>query len=251
VRWDTAATVRPPFEALPRITEGGQQAVRREALRVNDRYLLEFIESYAFCPFSREGRRQGQTSRYVYYADTIDLDPLVDLMLEIAADPKQVVAQVILPVVDVGPDDWIEFCFRLTELGHKRLGGRDVLAVAALHPELSYRTCNPYALIPLFRRAPDATIQWVRLDGLETLYKGREKGSTFVDTKDIPTLLAGPPPPMPLYDRVAETNQSMAKRLSLDKIESVLSEIRTDARRSYERILVDAICDDESPLDEA
>lgn len=243
--------MRPPFEALPPITDVGREAVEREALRVNERYLLEFIENYAFCPFSREGRRQGQTSRYVYYADTCELDPLVELMHEIAADPKQIVAQVILPVIDVGPDDWIQFCFRVTELGHKRLGGRDVLAVAALHPELPYRTANPYALIPLFRRAPDATIQWVRLDGLETLYAGREKGSTFVDTKDIPTLLAGPPPAMPLYDRVAETNQSMAKRLSLDKIEVLLREIRTDARRSYERILVDALCDDILPRDES
>lgn len=234
----------PPFEALPAITEAGRCAMEREALRANERYLVEFIENYAFCPFSREGRRQGQTSRYVYYADTVDLEPLVWRMIEIAKDPKQVVAQVILPVIEVDPDAWIEFCFRVTEAGNKRLGGRDVMAVAALHPELSYRTTNPYAMIPLFRRAPDATIQWVRLDGLETLYKGREKGSTFVDTKDIPTLLAGPPPPTPLYDRVAETNESMAKRLSFEKIEALLAEIRADARRSYERILVDAICED-------
>jgi hypothetical protein len=34
-----------------------------EALRINDRYLHEFIEGSSFCLYARQGRRTGQTQR--------------------------------------------------------------------------------------------------------------------------------------------------------------------------------------------
>ena len=42
--------------------------LEQEALRINDRYLHEFIEGSSFCPYARQGRRAGQTQRYVYLA---------------------------------------------------------------------------------------------------------------------------------------------------------------------------------------
>ena len=34
-----------------------------EALRINDRYLHEFIDGSSFCLYARQGRRAGQTQR--------------------------------------------------------------------------------------------------------------------------------------------------------------------------------------------
>jgi len=34
-----------------------------EALRINDRYLHEFIDGPSFCLYARQGRRAGQTQR--------------------------------------------------------------------------------------------------------------------------------------------------------------------------------------------
>jgi hypothetical protein len=239
--------VEPPYQALPPISPRVRARLEAEALRVNDRYLHEFIEEYAFCPFARSGRLAGQTSRYVHYADSLDVEPLVKLLRAGAADPNQVVSQVILPLVEVDPDAWIRFVGELTDLGNRRLGGPPTLAFAALHPRLAYHAGNEFALVPLFRRAPDATIQWARLDALAGLYEGRESGDTYVDPSDVLTYVRDNPAPRPpLYDRATETNAKMARRLGLAKVEAMVADYADDARRSYQRILLE----EEAPGDE-
>jgi hypothetical protein len=228
-----------PFDAAPRVSAATLRAIERVAMEANDRYLYEFLEKYAFCPFAKQGREEGTSVRYFHYADTLSIDPLLELMEKVASNTQHVVSQVMMPVIEVEPDLWMDFCYRLTELGHIRMGGRDVLAVAPLHPKLSFNTANPFALVPLFRRTPDPTIQWVRLDGLEALYEGRERGSRFVTPEEIPKLLAGPKPKASLYDRVAETNMSMARRLSVDKVVSILADMHAEARRRYLSILLE------------
>ena len=235
-----------PWEPLPALPLEVKDAIFEQALRANDRYLEEFIESYAFCPFSREGRRAGQTARYCHYAETAEVEPLLELMIRIAADPRQAVAQVILPFVEVDPAAWCRFCDDLTALGHRRMSGPDVLAFAALHPDLPFGLDTPYALVPLFRRAPDPTIQWVRLESLADLYRGRESGDVFVAPEDVAALLAGKPHRPALYDRVAETNASMARRLSVARCVGMLASITADARRSDQRILLEAELEPES-----
>jgi len=228
-----------PCKPLEPISDAARQALRTEAFRINDRYLLDFIEGYSFCPFSRGGRRRNQVSRYFHYADSCDIAPLLELMAEIAADPRQVVAQVVLPLIEVEPKPWVRFVQSLTELGNRRIGDVPTLACAALHPQLQFTAANANTLIPLFRRSPDPTIQWVRLDGLEAIYEGRNHRTRFVPPEDIAELLATPAP-QPLYDRIAESNQSMAARLGLPYIVDMLQDMRHDAQRSYARVLLAA-----------
>ncbi|MBI4957763.1 MAG: Rieske (2Fe-2S) protein [Myxococcales bacterium] len=231
-----------PFEALPAIAPGVERAIAAAALAANDRYLETFLEPHSFCPFSRGGRSRGLTQRYVHYAATTELEPLYERMLEAAREPGKAVVQVILPLVDVAPDAWCRFCHALTAAGNDRLRDRlgceaEVFAVAPLHPELPYLTVNPHALIPLFRRTPDPTIQWVRLDALDALYSGRSGDTVFVDPGDIAAFLATPRR-TPLYDRIAETNLRMAARLGIPEVERTLREMARAARDSYARILL-------------
>ncbi len=228
--------IRVPFAPLAPAPDEFVGAVEREALRLNDRYLREFIEKYAFCPFAREGRKAGETERYVHYADSTDIEPLLALMTKVAARPRQVVVQVILPMIEVSAEDWCQFCYALTKRGHAAMGGPDVLACAPLHPDLAYHTRNPFALVPLFRRAPDPTIQWVRLDGLEALYEGRDNDTRYVDPGNVAALLAAPPPRQPLYHKVAESNAATVERLSLDKILALLADMAADGEKSYARL---------------
>jgi hypothetical protein len=239
--------VEPPFAALPPICPQLAAQLEIEALRANDRYLHAFIEEYSFCPFARGGREAGQTKRYVEYAAFTApeqlVDRLVELMRRIAADETQVVAQVILPLVEVEPEAWIRFCDELTALGHARRGGPAVLAFAALHPRLAYSDQNAFAMVPLFRRSPDPTIQWVRLDGLEKIYEGRDSEVRFVDPANILAFLRDAPPPRPpLYDRIAETNRKMARRMGLPRVEAMLAEYATDAQRAYQRVILEHDC---------
>ncbi len=229
-----------PFDPLEPAAEILREHMQSEALRVNRRYLEEFLEKYAFCPYSRGGRRKNTVHQYVYYCDSHDAAPLVQLMAEVARDPQQVVVQVIMPAIQVAPDDWIRFSHDLTAYGHAQLGGAAVLACAPLHPELPYNTEGPEAMIPLFRRTPDPTIQWVRLDGLAAIYEGRGADTVFVEAKSILDYLATASTRPNLYQRIAETNAAMAKRLTFPVVEALLREIARDAQKSYARIFLAA-----------
>jgi hypothetical protein len=230
--------LRPPYAPLPPLGAALRAAIEAEALRANDRYLAELIEGHSFCPFARGGRLAGETHRHVHFAGEDGAESLLALMARVAADPRQVVAQVILPLVDVAPADFIRFCDELTAAGHARMGGPPVLAFAALHPELPYSARNAYAMVPLFRRAPDPTIQWVRLDGIAAVYEGRGTEARFVDPDQVLAFVRDEPPPrQALYDRVAETNAKVAHELGLARVEAMLADIAADARRSYARLL--------------
>lgn len=230
-------SLRTPFPALPAIEKEERAALEVLALEANDRYLVEVVEEHAFCPFSRGGRAQGQTTRYVHYCSDLDVGPILDLMAKTASDPNLVVAQVIMPLIEVSPQAWIDFVNDLTSLGNRQLeGGSEVYAVAALHPALPFATTNPYTLIPLFRRSPDPTIQWVRLDGLEALYKGRKDDTTIVDPSEIEEFLERKQRP-PLFDQIAETNEQVAHGLGIEKVEQALAEISRSAQESYAKLL--------------
>ena len=233
-----AAALRLPFEPIGALPERKRAKLAKESLRVNDRYLREFIEGSSFCPYARQGRRAGQTRRHVYIAETLDLAPLLQLFQEVAADQTQVVAQVIMPVIEAEPEAWRRFCLDLTEVGNASLS-KPVLACAPLHPRLPFDEANMYGLVPLFRRAPDPTIQWVRLDGLEALYAGRGSDNQYLQVEDIESFVRSAQPPRPpLYDVVCKTNAAMARRLTIERVVKILDEIAGDGRRGYAQILL-------------
>lgn len=222
----------------PGISSAQWDSIEREALRVNERYLSEIVEGYAFCPFSRQGQRNGQTGRYVHRSGPGGTAALLELMTQIAAIPAHAVSQVILPLAEVSAKEFSAFCHQLTAFGNARMG-KPVLACAPLHPELAYDSSNEFALVPLFRRAPDPTIQWVRLDGLESIYQGRSSGTICPSREEVEQILRDGPRPAPrLYERVAETNARMARRIGVERLAEMLREIADDARRSYQRVLL-------------
>lgn len=226
-----------PFELLPQLDDESKRRARAVALRANAQYVQAFLEEYSFCPFSRGGRVQGQTAVYVHFAESNEMQPLVDLVAELAPHADKVVIQVIFPMIDVSAEDWRTFCHELTNAANMRLPQGETYAVAPLHPGLSYRTTTPYTLIPLFRRAPDPTIQWVRLDGLEQIYAGRSRKDIYIPPELIQAYLAKPYR-KPLFDQIAETNMKMAIRLGIEFIENTLSDISKQAQLGYRSALL-------------
>ncbi len=225
--------VEPPFAPLGPLNPAARRAIVREAERVNDRYLDEFLERWAFCPFSKEGRKRGEVFRYVHLFETLDLEPIYALHERIASDERQVVAQVIAPGIQVDAEAWATFCHALTARAHERLG-REVVAVAPLHPELPYGTGAAAEMVPLFRRTPDPTIQWVRLDALERIYEGRGAGTVFVDAGSVEDFLAAMEEAhKPLWDSIADSNAKNARAFGLERLEGLLARIAADARESF------------------
>lgn len=237
----TTPRLELPFEPLPAISDATRAAITEAAREANEHYLREFIEAYSFCPFAREGRRAGTTECHVYWADSSDPVPLFELMRDVASRPNILVAQVVFPFVEVSAPRWRSFCHELTRAAHAHIGGPPTMAVAALHPELAYSPANPFSLLTLFRRAPDPTVQWVRLDGLDAIYAGRRKRTVVLTPAQIAQLVLAPPArQLDLYDRIAETNMAMALRIGLPQVEATLAGYAADARRAYRRILLEA-----------
>lgn len=235
-----------PFTPLPEIDAAMRRELKAAALHANERYLSEQIEEHSFCPYSRGGRAQGQTERYVHYYSESDIRPLIEYMVKAASDPSLVVVQVILPMVETAPDKWVEFCHKVTDLGNEYLGGTETFAVAPLHPALPYKDTTSFALIPLFRHSPDPTIQWVRLDGIAALYAGRERDTKYVDPADIMTFMEKQHQ-QPLFDRIADTNLLMANRLGISRVEENLAEISVTAQKRYMNILLGGTAGEVAP----
>ncbi len=226
-----------PSAPLPRIAAALRAQIEAAAIDANERYITDFLEEHAFCPFSKGGRAQGKTLRYVHYAESASIEPLVQLMARAALDPQRMVVQVILPMLEVDANEWISFCNKLTTVANKELGtGSDVYAVAAMHPRLSYEQSNPAAMIPLLRRSPDPTIQWVRLDDLEALYAGRSGETRVVDLDDPATLMQDEEQ-TPLFERITEANLEMAEKLGFAKVEEALTDFAGTLRKRYQAIL--------------
>ena len=235
--------LRIPYELLEPVGPARQAALQEAAYCANDRYVVDFVEEFSFCPYARKGRRDGLTYRYFHYASAdspeAEADWLVDLLTEVAQDPAQAVVQVVMPLIEVEPNAWHVFCQDLVAFTNARLPRSDHMATAALHPGLPFYETSPFALIPLFRRSPDPTIQWVRMDAIKALYAGRESGTRFLTLDEVSAYLDGARRAKPLYDRIAETNEKMASRLKTDHIVRTLAGIADDAQRTYEEVLLD------------
>ncbi len=226
-----------PCKPLPTIDAAVQAEIEAAAIAANERYIIEFLEEHAFCPFSRGGRAQGQTVRYVHYASDTSVAPLVEYMAKAAKNPKWMVVQILLPMIEVDPEQWIQFCNELTTVANANLGDcGDVYVVAAMHPTLRYQRASAGALIPLFRRSPDPTIQWVRLDDLEALYAGRS-GKTKVVDLDDPKWFSEAEEEEPLFERITEANMKMVDKLGESQVEEALAEFASSVRKRYREIL--------------
>jgi hypothetical protein len=252
--------LQAPWAPVEPVPDPLWPVIERLALRSNDRYLEEVVEAWSFCPFAREGRLAGATAREVFrcgagpgaggrqgprgstvgqgLAQDADSLGLLELFRSVAGRTQHAVSQVILPLVQVGPEAFGDFCQQLTAIGNASLP-EPVLACAPLHPDLPYGTANPYQLVPLFRRAPDPTIQWVRLDGLDAIYAGRTSGTVCPTPEELERILRDGPKAAPkLYDRVAETNAKMARRIGIPKLEALLRTLSDEAQRSYGRAIL-------------
>ncbi len=236
-----AAPLVASLAALPDIQPEARERLCQAALSHNRAYTQEFVERHFLCPFAREGRRRGETRNEVVWLSDGGEASFVAPLLRAVKDPSVVVLQVVFPKVQVLPQQWLELAQAVTQRAHF-LAGDQAFAVAALHPSLPYRTDNPYALIPLFRRAPDPTIQWVRRSVLAELERGREKGSRFIDPVHFVALLTEQRLPPSLYERVAVANHATALRLGVLQLEQQLTTLHQSAQREYQRILSAASC---------
>lgn len=210
--------------------------LRREALRLYDRYALEIVEALRICPWAEQSRRQGRVRRRV----VVDTEPTVETLLaEVEAMAQDGSSDIGLLICPLLPDDRRAFERRVATLreAHARASepSPPPVAMAPFHPEAEPDTTRAETLVPFLRRTPDPTIQLVRQQRLDEVRQERDQGTTLV-TIDKLDLSAWLRRPEPLHRRIAETNLRSVEALGIHEVERRLRDIRHDRDRSYREL---------------
>jgi hypothetical protein len=217
------------------------EALEREARRIYQRYEVEVVEAFGFCPWAERARKDGEVEVRVVLDDddALAVDPTPALVaVEAHASAAHVaVGLIVFPRVTWSRDVFARFVARLRELhadAHRR---SPPMALAEFHPDAPADLGAAARLVPFLRRSPDPTIQCVRLSVLSALRRG-EEGTDYVDlsTTSLAELLARPVR-KPLHERVAEMNLENVCAHGVAAIEAVLADIRADRDAAYARVL--------------
>lgn len=202
-----------------------------EALARNDRFLDQVVEGLDVCPYARSARLASRTRRYVLPDLATSTTPLTigselqRVFDEIATEPSVEVVQLIFPRAAAGPRDWVRQVKELTarlQAAH----GRSVVGVAAFHPGLPYSEQTPAGLVPLFRRSPDPTIQWIRLDVLERVRAGRPDGDVALPSEpEARDALLAAAKRTPLGDQIAAANFARVGTLGIGRVQALIDAV--------------------------
>jgi hypothetical protein len=142
------------------------------ALSRNDRYLQEFIEALAICPYARSCRETGRLYREVQLDSDPDADKLAAHIvgLQSSLAPEIEVGLIILPHVKQPARDFerlVSQVQRIYQQGLQAKGQSVEFFVVAFHPDLPMILHNQNVAVRFMRRSPDPTIQLVRPQAIE------------------------------------------------------------------------------------
>lgn len=219
-----------------------RESLEAEVLRINLRYLVEVIERFDLCPWARGAREEGAVERRVLLdASRAQLvDGIVTTSEEWAARPRTLIGLLILPGLHpdepggLDADGFEDLVNDARRVMTKRAGGRPAFALAPFHPASPYRSDRPEQMVPLFRRAPDPTIQLVRFSALDAV-KQRSGKFLFDGSAAALAELERRAAQPPVSDRIAQTNWETANRVGVEAMQAVLDEIGADRRAAYGR----------------
>jgi hypothetical protein len=192
----------------------GGNLQRREALRLNDRYLQEVVIGFGLCPWAERAITGGQLLRQIVLDEVPVLAVAIDFIDEIArAGATIAVGMLIFPRAEIAPAAFDRYTeeVRRAERARCRAEGRQDLVMAAFHPQAADSFETPYQLVSFVRRSPDPMIQLVRAELLENLRVAR------------PTL----------SEDLAQQNFATVNARGASALDAILRDIRRDRDETY------------------
>ncbi len=213
-------------------------------LKVYERYAVEVVERFGFCPWARAARESAQvTLRVVFSADHHDFSESLGLLGELHGQaPEADIALFIYPLLDLDRLGFEDYARRLrarAELGPGLgLGRLDAFAMAAFHPVANADLSHPDRLVPFVRRSPDPTLQFVRKSALSNI-KGLAHGTAFLDVSALtPAAFKAlqEPPPKAVRERIAEQNLATVRDTGTLAIEATLTDIARQREAAHARL---------------
>ncbi|MBA2542007.1 MAG: DUF1415 family protein [Deltaproteobacteria bacterium] len=195
-----------------------------EVRRILDRYVVEVVERYELCPWSRTARERGEIGVEVVFGQPTD-EAWIAAARAALAGPSTRVAMVVAPELVI---DRIDF----HDVRNRVAAALPTAGVAEFHPDASIDLATPARLVPFLRRSPDPLLQLVPLALLESV-----RASPQLDRAAQIQILAGVgvEPPRDVAAHLAAANHAMvtAKRAA---IEATLDDITEDRRTAYARV---------------
>ena len=151
---------------MTQISDGDVAAA---ALARNDRYLREFVEALAICPFARTCRETGRLYREILELEQLDVGAVAARIrhLEAHGDPEIEVGLLILPRLQIEARPFERFVSQVLAAYQEGRSEPVAFFVVAFHPELPMNLKNPDVAVRFMRRSPDPTIQLVRPSAIE------------------------------------------------------------------------------------
>jgi hypothetical protein len=191
-----------------------REALRLEALRLNDRYLREAVVAFGLCPWAERAISGGELRRCA----VVDQEPALAAALAFIDELARAGAAVSVGMLVFAGATMASPAFdRFTEEVRRadrercRTEGRKDFVMAAFHPDAATSFGNPYQLVSFLRRTPDPTIQLVRAEILDPMRAARPS----------------------LSDDIAQQNFARVSAQGPDRLDAVLRDIRRDRDQTY------------------
>ena len=202
----------------------------REVLRINERWIHEVVERFGVCPFAENAMKAGHVARRVVLGrdDAERAAAARVLVEELARDEKIEVALLIFPTVTAKPEAFDAWCAPLR-------AAHAAFVAAVFHPASAYDLATPAQAVGFFRRAPDPTLQLVRVSALDAVRgPGNRDGKFMFDFSPAAWAeLKKREHRLPTSERIARDNHAMVVREGISTLQAIYDDIRADRQRSY------------------
>jgi hypothetical protein len=203
-----------------------REELRREALRLHERYHRELIERFSVCPWAKPARADGHTRAHVVTEAPCAPEELMPVIARWAADETVDVAFVIAPRFTAGADAFADWATSIVQ------AHGDVFLTAPFYPSRP----DSAGSIQFLRQTPDPTVQLVRRTLLEEIRAQDPPHYTDIFDLDLRELEADKAPREVAASVVAH-NERMIEREGRAAIRGILDDIREDRERTYARLL--------------
>jgi hypothetical protein len=200
------------------------EALRFEALRLNDRYLTEVVLGFGLCPWAESALREGRVMRQVITDQSPPPEAALELVDKLEGGRPggggvdapgawpPAIGLVIYPRLPLTAGAFEGYAEKVRRADRGRRGdGLPPFVVAAFHPFASGDFETAQELVSFIRRTPDPTLQLVRHELLE---QARTSHPT-------------------VSDDVTRQNHARVLAQGRDRLDQVIRDIRDDRDRTY------------------
>lgn len=179
------------------------------------------VERFDICPFAAQSLAGGHVARRAVLRPD-DARALVDAL---AGDASVEVALLVFPTVTMSAAEFDAWCAPLR-------AANPAFVAAVFHPETPYELTTAAQAVGFFRRAPDPTLQLVRVSVLDAV-RGRGGKFMFDFSAAAWAELKKREHRLPTSERIARDNHELVVREGISTLQAIYDDIRADRDRSY------------------